>query len=266
IAEEHALTFSAGLCAGGLKPYAAIYSTFLQRGYDNIIHDIALQSLPVRFIIDRAGLAPSDGATHHGIFDVAFLSHTPGVEIVSPVSYCSLEKFLELSVNTDHPIAIRYPNSHEDDAVVAQFFSDEAQDYSKSCKVDFDVENPPSYIFVTYGSIVSRVLTAKRMLEEKGVTVGILLVERVKPFNDTLDLLAKIVKDDTQIVYVEEGIKNGGAGMITRSGLYEMGITPHKFEIVAIDDNFVIPDTLTDIYDYAGLSPEKLINHFELKI
>ena len=264
IAEEHALTFSAGLCAGGLKPYAAIYSTFLQRGYDNIIHDIALQSLPVRFIIDRAGLAPSDGATHHGIFDVAFLSHTPGVEIISPVSYCSLDRFLELSVDTDHPTAIRYPNTYEDDAVREQFFSDEAQDLSRSCKVDFDIENPPAYIFVTYGSIVSRVLAAKRMLEEKGVSVGIVLVERIKPFDDTLDLIKTIVGQDTQIVYVEEGIKNGGAGMITRSRLYEMGVAPHSFKVVAIDDNFVIPDTLTDIYDYAGLSPEKLINHFEL--
>ena len=266
IAEEHALTFSAGLCAGGLKPYAAIYSTFLQRGYDNIIHDIALQNLPVRFIIDRAGLAKSDGATHHGIFDVAFLSHTPGVEIISPVSYRSLERYLELSVNTDHPLAIRYPNSHRDDAVTAQFFSDEAGDLAASCKVDFDIENPPAYIFVTYGSSVSRVLAAKRMLEEKGITVGIVLVERIKPFDDTLTLLSKITNADTQIVYVEEGIKNGGAGMITRSRLYEMGIKPHSFKVVAIDDNFVIPDTLTDIYDYAGLSPEKLINHFELKI
>ncbi len=264
IAEEHALTFSAGLCAGGLKPYAAIYSTFLQRGYDNIIHDIALQNLPVRFIIDRAGLAPSDGATHHGIFDVAFLSHTPGVEIISPVSYRSLDRFLELSVDTDHPLAIRYPNTYEDDAVREQFFSDETQDFARSCKVDFDISNPPSRIFVTYGSIVSRVLTAKRMLEEKGVSVGIVLVERIKPFDDTLDLLKTIVGQDTQIVYVEEGIKNGGAGMITRSRLYEMGVTPHNFKVVAIDDNFVIPDTLTDIYDYAGLSPEKLINHFEL--
>ena len=195
---------------------------------------------------------------------VAFLSHTPGVEIISPVSYRSLEKFLELSVNTDNPTAIRYPNTYEDDAVREQFFSNNTQDLACSCKVDFDIENPPSYIFVTYGNIVSRVLTAKRMLEEKGITVGIILVERVKPFDDTLNLLAKIAKSNTQIVYVEEGIKNGGAGMITRSKLYEMGVTPHSFKVVAIDDNFVIPDTLTDIYDYAGFSPEKLINHFEL--
>lgn len=260
IAEEHALTFSAGLAANGYKPYAAIYSTFLQRGYDNIVHDIALQNLPVRLIIDRAGIAPSDGATHHGIFDVAFLSHIPTLEIVSPASNAALIKYLDHSHTVNHPIAIRYPNSHEDEAVVNHFYADGIGGDSYVC--DFDTENAPDRIFVTYGQISSRVLEAKKKLQDEGVNVGIVLVERIKPYDDTVKLLAKICHEGTHVVYVEEGIKNGGAAMITRSRLSEAGVSGIRFDVVAIDDNFVIPDTLCDIYDYAGLSSEQLANYF----
>lgn len=264
IAEEHALTFSAGLCAGGLKPYTAIYSTFLQRGYDNIIHDIALQSLPVKIIIDRAGIAAADGATHHGIFDVAFLAHTPGVEIISPASYASLEAYLDWSVGVNHPIAIRYPNTNEKPDVVEHFYKGDRSLRSYRC--DFDTENAPRKIFITYGNISARVLNAKRILKKKGINVGIVLVERIKPFDDLIELLSRIVDGKSEIVYVEEGIKNGGAGMITRSKLFEVGSKPLRFEIVAIDDNFVIPESVCDIYDYAGLSEKKLAKHFELDI
>ena len=264
IAEEHALTFSAGLSAGGMKPYTAIYSTFLQRGYDNIIHDIALQTIPVRMIIDRAGLASSDGATHHGIFDVAFLSHTPTVEVISPVSNASLNAFLDYSLDVDHPIAIRYPNSSENEGVVNHFFTDGADACSYRC--DFDVKNAPDKIFITYGSISRNVLAATDILAKKGIGVGIVLVERIKPFDDTLALLSSIATPNTHFVYVEEGIENGGAGMITRSKLTDMAVDYYKFDVVAIDDDFVIPDTVCDIYDYAGLSAEKISKYFEVDI
>ncbi len=264
IAEEHALTFSAGLSAGGMKPYTAIYSTFLQRGYDNIIHDIALQNIPVRMIIDRAGLAPSDGATHHGIFDVAFLSHTPEVEIISPASYASLESFLEFTRNVTHPIAIRYPNTCENDEVVTHFFGVDKE--ARSLRYDFDIDNAPDKIFITYGNISSQVLKAKEILKKKGIDVGIVLVERIKPYDETLALLSEISNENTQFVYVEEGIKNGGAGMITESRLLELGVRVSRFDIVAVDDNFVIPNTVCDIYDYAGLSAEKIAKRFEVEI
>ena len=264
IAEEHALTFSAGLCAGGMKPYTAIYSTFLQRGYDNIIHDIALQAIPVRMIIDRAGLAPSDGATHHGIFDVAFLSHTPGIEIISPASNNSLEAFLDFSLNVDHPIAIRYPNTFENESIADHFFKGDKT--LCSYRIDFDINTPPSKIFITYGNIASRVLDAKALLAKKGIAVGIILVERIKPFNDTIELISRISNKESKFVYVEEGIKNGGAAMITRSIIDDKKIPYSEFEIVAIDDNFVIPNTVSDIYDFAGLSSEKLAKRFEVAI
>ena len=127
IAEEHALTFAAGLAANGFKPFTAIYSTFLQRGYDNIIHDIALQDLPVKLLIDRAGIALHDGATHHGIFDVSFLSHIPGMEIIAPATFESLHRYVRYAKDATHPIAIRYANSPECIGVTESFeyFGDE---------------------------------------------------------------------------------------------------------------------------------------------
>ena len=261
IAEEHALTFSAGLAAGGLKPFAAIYSTFLQRGYDNIIHDIALQNLPVRLLIDRAGIAVSDGATHHGIFDVAFLSHIPGMEILAPITNESLKAALGYAQEATAPVAIRYPNSSENSEVVQRFFTDGYSFGSVRC--DFDPENAPKNIIVTYGKEVERAIGAAEILLKQGIRTGIVLIERIKPFDEALELIGKLISEGCHILYAEEGIKNGGAAMITRDKLSDMGlVTGRSFEIAAIDDSFLIPKTVTDIYEYAGLSEVKLAEYF----
>ena len=259
IAESHALTFSAGLAASGYKPYVAIYSTFLQRGYDNLLHDIALQSLPVRIMIDRAGIAKSDGATHHGIFDVAFLSHIPDMMVLSPISYTSLSSMLDFTFESEGAIAIRYPNAGEKEDCISAF------KYVKEdilCRVlaDFDVKNPPKYVFVTYGNILERVLNAKKLLKEKGIDSGIILVETIKPYDGVCNLLFDIVSGAEHVLYVEEGIRNGGAAEITRSKLCDLGFDFSKtsFDIAAIEDNFASPDQLCDIYDYVGLSADKL--------
>ena len=260
IAEPHALTFSAGLAAAGLKPFTAIYSTFLQRGYDNIVHDIALQNLPVKMFIDRAGLAVSDGATHHGIFDVAFLSHIPEVEILAPSSYYALRECVRYAYETQNPIAVRYPNSGESALINSHF------GYSnKSCgvKLDFDPATPPKNLYITYGSIAERVIEAKMALASRGIEVGIVLVERIKPYAPAVDFLKTVIFDGTHAVYVEEGIKNGGAAMITRDSLLEDGaLGGVKFEIAAIDDSFANPTKPCDLYDYVGLSKEKLAAYF----
>ncbi len=278
IAEGHALTFSAGLARAGYKPYTAIYSTFLQRGYDSVLHDIALQRLPVRMIIDRAGLAASDGATHHGIFDVAFLSHIPNIEIYSPASYAALRSALKKSLDANTPVAIRYPNAAEDEGVVRAFYGGCEADATLSkadadlsvatltdCPVrcDFDIERPPENIIITYGQIAKNVLSAKKILSLGGVEVGVLLVEKIKPYSDTVSFITERLGSAKRILFVEEGIKNGGAGMICRSMLTECGyLCGRVMEIIAIDDNFVIPKSPCDIYDYAGLSDKKIAEFF----
>lgn len=256
IAEEHALTFSAALAAAGKKPYVAIYSTFLQRGYDNILHDIALQNLPVRIMIDRASLAVNDGATHHGIFDVAFLSHIPNVSIVSPATYGTLCEAIRDSQNTASPIAIRYPNCEQDRAVRDKFYPD--SDYSGYGVVsDFDKDEAPELVFITYGRIVSHVMKAQKLLCDRGIRVGIVLVEKLKPYAPVCEKIGELIAKAKGVLFVEEGIMNGGFSMICAERMSALLADKH-YDISAIDDNFAIADKPCDLYDYLGLSPEAL--------
>ncbi len=259
IAEAHALTFSAGLAARGYKPFVAVYSTFLQRGYDNLLHDIALQRLPVRLMIDRAGLAPGDGATHHGIFDVPFISHIPEMTLLAPASYSSLREMTAYASTASGPIAIRYPNASEknEDIDGMKRISD-----SVTCRIyaDFEASNVPDYVFITYGSIISEVRKAESAVRAKGLSCGVILVETLKPYTPVAEVLSKLICGAKRVLYVEEGIKNGGAAEITLAELASIGFDFGKTEyrIAAIDDNFATPESLCDLYDYVGLSAKKL--------
>ncbi len=263
IAEEHAVTFAAALAANGMKPYAAIYSTFLQRAYDNIIHDVALQELPVRLIIDRAGLAVSDGPTHHGIFDVAFLSHVPGMKIFAPVTEGSLCRALELSYQTNEPIAIRYSNQSECEKVKNTFYPD--GDYEKlGVRADFK-PGDEQFVIMTYGSIVTTVLEAKEYLLSKGISVGIVLIEALRPYSMLREETEKYIKDAKRVLFVEEGIKNGGAAVLLRDAFAERGFdfTKTEFKILAIDDNFANPKEPCDLYGHLGFTKENIASYFE---
>jgi len=262
IAEGHALTFSAGLAANGLKPFTAIYSTFLQRGYDSIIHDIALQGLPVKIMIDRASLATQDGATHHGIFDVAFLSHVPGFEIYAPATADTLRIAMEEALESDAPVAIRYANAGEDERVLEVLYPNGVQR-----KLGIAASFKPGearYVFITYGNITSRVVRAKDLLKERGIEAGVITIEKLRPYKNAAELILPYVSGAEKIVFVEEGIKNGGAGMLLREELFDLGFdfTKTKCEIAAIDDNFANPKEICELYDYLGLSPLKLSEHF----
>lgn len=258
IAEEHALTFSAGLAAGGFKPFAAIYSTFLQRGYDNIIHDICLQNLPVRILIDRASLAVGDGATHHGIFDVAFLSHIPNITILSPITYGSLRAALGVAKNAISPIAIRYPNSAENPRIDEMFYSDKKYE-NFGIRLSFSENAYPEYLLITYGKITDRVILAYDILKSRGVDVGIILLERLKPYRDIAKKLKEYVVASRKALFIEEGIKNGGCGMILESELISLGSELcEKYEILAIDDNFASPKEPIEVYESLGFSPQQI--------
>ncbi len=256
IAEAHAITFSAGLAAAGYKPYAAIYSTFLQRAYDSIIHDVALQDLPVRMLIDRAGLAVADGATHHGIFDIAFLMHIPSVGLYSPASYASLKRFMEDTKDTPSAVAIRYPDSEEVSSA-AEF------SYKDNCitsGVSRDFLGSVDYVFIAVGCAVGYCIEAKRKLSEIGIDSGIVLIEKLKPYSDAIPFVLECIKGAKKVLFVEEGIKNGGFSMIFKDALENASMVTRNIEIdvCALDDNFASPDFKVDLYDYAGLSPDKL--------
>lgn len=259
IAEAHALTFAAAMAKSRMKPFVATYSTFLQRGYDNIIHDVALQNLPVRIIVDRAGLAVSDGATHHGIFDVAYLSSIPGMTLFAPASYKSLRKIAAIAAESERPIAIRYASS-ESEVSNDKFFSI-ARPLGFGISCDFEISSPPEYVFVTYGKMIDNVISASEFLRDKGLSVGIILAEVIKPYDHIAEALMKLSGGCRRILYVEEGIENGGAAILTMNSIrkrgFDFGLT--EYCIAAIDDDFISPSTPCDLYDLAGLSPTKLV-------
>ncbi len=259
IAEAHALTFSAAMARSGMKPFVATYSTFLQRGYDNIIHDIALQNLPVRIIVDRVGLAISDGATHHGIFDVSYLSGIPGITIFAPASYDSLKNITGIAAKANSPLAIRYSGSES--TIAREKFFSIARPVGFGTSVDFDISSPPEYVFVTYGRILDNVIKAADFIREKGLSVGIVLSEVIKPYDHISNVLMKLNGKAKRILYVEEGIENGGAAVLTMNYIRKIGFdfSSTEYRIAAIDDDFLSPTHLVDLYDLAGLAPTKLV-------
>ena len=260
IAEEHAATFAAGMAANGYIPCFAVYSTFLQRAYDNVLHDIALQGLPVKLFIDRAGLAVSDGATHHGIFDVSFLSAIPGMRIFAPATYGSLRAILRAAVSLPGPCAVRYPNAPEDSRADARFYP--AHDYENfGLRADFSADEAPNTILITYGGILSRVLDAADAANAEGHRTGVLLLETLKPYEENAAKLQPFLRRDSRVIFVEEGIESGGAGMLTEAALRRsMGADfPSEYRILSIRDHFAAPTERGELYHYCGIGTEDIL-------
>ena len=261
IAEEHAITFAAGLAAAGMKPYAAIYSTFLQRSYDSIIHDVALQKLPVRMIIDRASLADGDGPTHHGIMDVSFLSAIPNICIFAPATFASLDRFLEASVRSNLPLAIRYPNMKEDGDIVNTFFKN--GDTDTVAHKDFDDKEKNRVVIITYGRIVKEALAAAEKLRATKIECGIILLETLKPYSVSVSRIAEwLPSGQCAVIFLEEGIKNGGAGMIALDMLKEKHgelVSNKNMQVLAIDDNFAIRTQDESVYRTAKISANDIL-------
>lgn len=266
IAEEHAVTFAAGLSANGYRPVFAVYSTFLQRAYDNIIHDVALQNLPVVFCIDRAGLNASDGATHHGIFDVAFLSQIPNMKIYTPITRDALRRSMALALNDSVSSAIRYPSGYEDPAVAELFYADKTAACGVSVRSSFkpaEAENLDGVI-VTHGRIVSEAMAALRILEEKGRRVGILLMEQIKPYEEIAEQVqALLPKQSCKVLFLEEEVYAGGMGMMLSKALSVHSVMQNKdVRIMALKDDFGIQERDEPIFKSVGLDRESIAREF----
>ena len=250
IAEEHAVTFGAAMSANGYVPVFAVYSTFLQRAYDQVIHDVALQNLPFVLCIDRAGISAADGATHHGIFDVAFLSHIPGVKLYTPVTADGLMRSLQKAIGDACLSAIRYPNGREHDDVLECF-------YPSGAYADIDVRawhtDRAQCVIVTHGKIVREAIKAANDLAEQGIRAGILLCEYIKPYDTLAARVAQLLPtSDTPIVFLEEEIRAGGFGMMLSDALAKAGNLP-RHTIMAVDDNFVVQTQNESVYTTAGI-------------
>ena len=266
IAEEHAVTFASALACEGYKPIFAVYSTFLQRGYDQLIHDVALQNLPVTFLIDRAGLNKPDGATHHGIFDVAYLSGIPGFKIYAPVSYRGLEASIKDALACGCPTAVRYPSGKENAEVVSAFYKSDDDFSDIGIKCDFDANEPIDVLFVTHGRYVREVMRAKAELQTQGVRCGIVLCEVLKPYDRLADKVKSVLDSSgvKKVIFCEEEIKAGGFSMMLSEELRKGGaLSSVKYDIVATEDSFVIQTADEDIYKSAEVCSKHLVNAYK---
>jgi 1-deoxy-D-xylulose-5-phosphate synthase len=203
IAEEHAVTFAAGLAAGGMKPVVAVYSSFLQRAYDQILHDVCIQNLPVVFAIDRAGLVGSDGETHQGIFDLSYLSSIPNMHIMAPKNKWELSDMLKFAIAFDAPIALRYPRGEAYDGL--KDFR-EPVEYGKGEWIYKEKD----IALVAVGSMVKTALEVRELLKSRGLNCSIINARFVKPI-DT-DIIYEALLHHNIIVTMEENVASGGFG------------------------------------------------------
>ncbi len=229
IAEEHAVTFAAGLAAGGMKPIVAVYSSFLQRAYDQILHDVCIQNLPVVFAIDRAGLVGSDGETHQGIFDLSYLSSIPNMHIMAPKNKWELSDMLKYAVSFDAPIAIRYPRGEAYDGL-SEFRSPIA--YGKAEWIYEESE----IAILAIGSMVKTGLLVYEKLKAEGYKCSLCNARFVKPI-DT-DMVDKAVKNHKVIVTLEENVLSGGFGEKVCNYMKEKSYQ-NKLIMVSIPDDYV---------------------------
>lgn len=264
IAEEHAVTFSAGLAAAGMKPCFAVYSTFLQRAYDNLIHDAALQGLPIKLFIDRSGLSPADGATHHGIFDVSFLSSIPNVNIYTPATYGSFRAIMKKVLASDTIDAVRYPACGEREEIVREFYPDGNYDGEIGIRANYCDPSEVDAVVITYGNIAAEAIKAKEALATVGFRCGIILIEAIRPYEACAEAILPLLSPDAPIVFLEEGIYDGGAGMVLRDRIEEIPggcrlIAKAGYKILAIKNSFAAPESPCDLYEYCGISAGDIV-------
>ncbi|WP_300588704.1 1-deoxy-D-xylulose-5-phosphate synthase [Marivita sp.] len=256
IAEQHGVTFCAGLAAGGMKPFCAMYSTFLQRGYDQVVHDVAIQRLPVRFAIDRAGLVGADGATHAGSYDVAYLANLPGFVVMAAANEAELKHMVATAVaHNDGPIAFRYPRGEGRGVDMPE--RGEVLPIGKGRMI----REGSRVAILSFGTRLGEVLTACEALEAKGITPTVADARFAKPLDR--DLILKLAADHEALITIEEGAV-GGFGSHVAQLLAEKEVFDHglKFRSMVLPDIFIDQASPQAMYDVAGMNAE----HIEKKV
>ena len=252
IAEQHAVTFSAGLATEGYKPYAAIYSTFLQRAYDQVVHDVAIQSLPVRFAIDRAGLVGADGPTHAGSFDITYLSTLPNFIVMSASDESELVKMINTSVDiNDKPSAIRYPRGSGVGIELPTI--DEKIEIGKGRVI----QEGKQACILSLGARLEECKLAAQELKAKGVSVTIVDARFAKPLDQ--DLILRCAREHEVMITIEEGSIGGFAShvknLLTEKGIFDKGL---KFRSMMLPDIFIDQDNPKNMYEQAGLNSSQI--------
>ena len=248
IAEQHGVTFAAGLAAGGMKPFCAIYSTFLQRGYDQVVHDVAIQRLPVRFAIDRAGLVGADGATHAGAFDISFLTNLPGFVVMAAADEAELARMVATAVgHDDGPIAFRFPRGEGVGCEIPGMV--EALEIGKGRIV----RQGSKVAILSFGTRLGEVGIAAETLAAQGIALTIADARFAKPLDR--ELILQLASDHEVLITIEEGAI-GGFGSHVAQLLAEEAVFDHglKFRSMVLPDTFIDHASPTDMYREAKLS------------
>jgi 1-deoxy-D-xylulose-5-phosphate synthase len=248
IAEQHGVTFSAALAAGGMRPFCAMYSTFLQRGYDQVVHDVAIQRLPVRFAIDRAGLVGADGATHAGAFDVAFLANLPGFVVMAAADEAELVHMVATAAaHDDGPIAFRFPRG--DGTGVTMPERGEPLEIGKGRMI----QQGKRVAILSFGTRLSEVMTACEALGARGITPTVADARFAKPLDR--DLILQLAADHEALITIEEGAVGGFgshvAQLLSDEGVFDRGL---RFRSMVLPDTFIDQSSPEDMYATAGLN------------
>jgi len=231
IAEQHAVTFAAGLATEGFKPVVAIYSTFLQRAYDQILHDVCIEALPVVFAIDRGGIVGEDGATHNGLFDLSYLRSLPNMVVMAPKDENELARMLATSFAHKGPIAVRYPRGDVEGVKI------EKRDIPVPIGKGEVLQKGDDILILAIGRSVSEALTACVTLAEKGISATVVNCRFVKPLD--ADLIGALAREIPRIITVEENVRQGGFGSAVLECLCDQGITGFRLQCIGIPDTFV---------------------------
>ena len=248
IAEEHAVTFAAGLSLGGVRPVVAVYSSFLQRGFDQILHDVCMQNLHVVFAVDRAGIVGADGETHQGCFDLSYLSMCPNMMVMAPKNAWELKEMLRFAIKAQGPVAVRYPKGN-----VCTGFPD-AQQKIETGKAEVLTEGEQIAVFAI-GSMVETAEKACVRLREAGIRPTLVNARFARPFDK--ELLDRLCEDHSLIITMEENVRSGGFGEHVTAYLEEKhpGV---RTVVLAVPDAFIPHGSVENLRKRCGLSPEKL--------
>ena len=256
IAEQHGVTFSAALAAGGMKPFCAMYSTFLQRGYDQVVHDVAVQRLPVRFAIDRAGLVGADGATHAGSFDIAFMANLPGMVVMAAADEAELMHMVATAVaHDDGPIAFRYPRGEGVGVELPE--RGEVLEIGKGRMI----QEGKRVALLSFGTRLEEVRKAAESLAARGITPTIADARFAKPLDQ--EMILGLAADHEALITIEEGAIGGFgshvAQLLAENGVFDNGL---KYRSMVLPDTFIDHASPEDMYADAAMNAE----HIEAKV
>ncbi|MGC9369138.1 MAG: 1-deoxy-D-xylulose-5-phosphate synthase [Paracoccaceae bacterium] len=248
IAEQHGVTFCAGMAAGGMKPFCAMYSTFLQRGYDQVVHDVAIQRLPVRFAIDRAGLVGADGATHAGAYDVAYLANLPGFVVMAAADEAELKHMVATAAaHDDGPIAFRYPRG--EGAGVDMPERGEVLEIGKGRMI----QQGARVAILSFGTRLKEVMKASEALSARGITPTVADARFAKPLDE--ELILRLAAEHEALITIEEGAVGGFgshvAQLLSENGVFDQGL---RFRSMVLPDIFIDQATPEDMYATARLN------------